>query len=215
MRNPWAAALAVIVLLSAGAASAAPVPAYDVRGVAIHQCSCPYACSCMFENPPARCALAAVYHLDSGEVGGVDVSGLSFISVDGTPASGRENRQGGVVYLDARATPAQKRALLLILRDHGEWPGGGRPVRSVPILFTPTATGYNTVVPGRFRGAVAQVRSRSGAALVVDGVGFAEGPRWVVGRSLINRLDDADAGVSWDLPTDSNGSWTLLHWTHA
>ncbi len=183
-------------LLSVGAILAAPVPAYDVRGVAIHQCSCRSACSCIFENPPNNCALAAVYHMDRGEVGGVDVSGLSFISVDGTPPNGRENPQGGVVYLDARADPAQRRALLVILEDHGEWPGDGRPVYDVPILFTPTATGYDTVVPGRFRGVAAQVRSRDGTAIIVNGVGFAEGARWVVGRSRVNRLHDAQAGVS-------------------
>jgi hypothetical protein len=201
--------------MTVGGAHSAPVPAYDVRGVAIHQCSCKYACSCMFENPPNMCALAAVYHIDRGEVGGVDVSGLSFISVDGVPAVGRENRQGGVVYLDRQADPAQRRALLAILKDHGEWPGDGRPVEVVPILFTPTAAGYNTVVPGRFHGEVAQVKSRNGDVLTVDGVGFAEGARWTVGRSLVDRLHDAQAGVAWTLGTDTNGSWTLLHWTHS
>jgi hypothetical protein len=205
----------VLLLLNAVKLFAAPVPSYDVRGVAIHQCSCPSACSCMFENPPMKCALVAVYHINSGQVGGVDVSGLSFISIDGDPPVGRQNRAGGVVYLDARATLTQRRALLAILRDHGEWPGSERPVLSVPILFTPTATGYNTVVPGCFRGLVTQSRSRTGTALTVDGVGFAEGEHWIVGRSLINRLHDADVGIRWNLPADTNGSWTLLHWKHS
>ena len=210
-------------------AGGVPVPAYDVSGVAIHQCSCRYACPCMFENAPEKCALAAVYHLDSGTVGGVDVAGLSFLSVDGTPPGGgvartggdccrpakgtRENPQNGVVYLDGRATPAQRRALLLILKDHGEWPGDGRPVEVLPITFTPTATGYQTTVSGVFRGEVVPVKSRKGTLISVDGVGFPEGPHWVVGRSTVNDLHDARAGIRWSLP-DTNGSWTRLHWTH-
>ena len=61
----------------------------------MHQCSCRYACPCMFENAPENCALAAVYHLEGGTVGGVDVAGLSFISVDGTPPGVSASRAGG------------------------------------------------------------------------------------------------------------------------
>ncbi|MBV9852798.1 MAG: DUF1326 domain-containing protein, partial [Armatimonadetes bacterium] len=65
--------LALVLAPSALGAGGPNVPAYDVRGVAIHQCSCRYACPCMFENAPEKCALAAVYHLDAGMIGGVDV----------------------------------------------------------------------------------------------------------------------------------------------
>lgn len=139
--RPIVLALASLLLGLGEAAWGATAPPYDVRGVAIHQCSCRYACPCMFENAPDKCALAAVYHLDSGTVGGVDVGGLSFISVDGTPPGGccrsakegHDNSRNGVVYLDSRATSNQRRALLAILKDHGEWPGDGRPVEIVPI----------------------------------------------------------------------------------
>ena len=45
-----------------------------------------------------------------------------------------------------------------------------------------------------------QVKSRDGTPIIVDGVGFAEGPRWTVGRSKVNDLHDAHAGVRWSLP---------------
>lgn len=199
----------------------------EAGGVVLHQCSCAYACPCMFENGPDNCALAAVYHLDKAAYGGVDVSGLSMISIDGAvdshggaaccaPKSMSKNAKTksppGVVYLDARATPAQRAALLALLQAHGEWPGAGRPVRSVPIRFTKTARGYKTVVPGLFEGETEGVKSRTGTAILVDGVGFVEGPRWTVGRSLVNDLHDAALGLKWHLP-DTNGSWSLFHWT--
>ena len=143
--------LSIAALLLAAALPLAAAPArYDATGVCIHQCSCAYACPCMFENGPPDCELAAVYHLDHAKYGGVDVSGLSMISVDGT-----KTKNGGVVYLDARATPAQRTALLGLLEAHGEWPGPGRPVKSVPITFTQTAHGYKTSVPGLFTAPVA------------------------------------------------------------
>ena len=187
-------------------ASASKQASYQVSGVCIHQCSCAYACPCMFENGPDGCALAAVYHLDQAEYQGTDISGLSMISIDGT-----KSPQGGVVYLDARATPDQKSALLAILEAHGEWPGPGRPVKSVPISFVKTGHGYKTTVPGLFDGDAEQVKSRNGSPLTVDGVGFAEGSHWVVGRSAVNDLHDAGLGLHWHLP-NTNGSWSLFHW---
>jgi len=203
-------------------------PAYQASGVCIHQCSCAYACPCMFENGPDNCALAAVYHLDHAVYQGTDVSGLSMISIDGaidahggSACCAKPNMKGmamkthaepGVVYLDARATPAQKSALLGLLEAHGEWPGPGRPVKSVPIRFVKTAHGYKTTVPGLFDGEAAQVMSRNGASITVDGVGFAEGPHWVVGRSVVNDLHDAGLGLRWHLP-GTNGSWSQFRWS--
>ena len=118
----------------------------------------------------------------------------------------------GVVYLDAAATPAQRRALLALLQAHGEWPNAARPVKAVPIQFTKTETGYETVVPGLFRGRTELARSRKGTPITVDGVGFPEGPRWTVGRSVVNDLHDPALGLRWHLP-NTNGSWSLWHWT--
>ncbi len=176
----------------------------------------------MFENGPDNCALAAVYHLDRAAYGGVDVSGLSMISIDGAvdshtgaaccaPKSAKTKAPPGVVYLDDRATLAQRSALLGLLQAHGEWPGAGRPVRSVPIRFTKTSRGYKTAVPGLFEGETEGVKSRNGSAIQVDGVGFVEGPHWTVGRSLTNDLHDPALGLKWHLP-DTNGSWSLFHW---
>ena len=214
-------ALAALVPLFLARATVA-APSYQASGVVLHQCSCAYACPCMFENGPDNCALAAVYHLDRAAFGGVDVSGLSMISIDGAvnahkgaaccaPKNAKTKSPVGVVYLDARATPAQRSALLALLEAHGEWPGAGRPVKSVPIRFAKTARGYKTVVPGLFEGETEGVKSRSGTAILVDGVGFVEGPRWTVGRSLTNDLHDPALGLKWHLP-DTNGSWSLFYW---
>ncbi len=177
----------------------------------------------MFENAPDNCALAAVYHIDHGTYKGVDVGGLSFISIDGAVdahggmacCAGPKKASRippGVVYLDAKASPAQSKALLALLQAHGEWPGAGRPVKSEPIKFTVMPHGYAVTVPGLFLGETKQVLSRKGAPITVDGVGFAEGTHWVVGRSVTNDLHDKSLGLRWHLP-GTNGSWTPIHWT--
>lgn len=199
-------------LLLCLAASSPAAVTYEAAGVVVHQCSCAYACPCMFENGPDNCALAAVYHLDTARYAGVDLSGLNMISIDGA-VQAQSKAPAGVVYLDARATNTQRAALLGLLEAHGEWPGPGRPVRSVPISFLKTQNGYKTDVPGLFTGEAAGVLSRLGTPIVVEGVGFAEGSRWVVGRSRVNDLHDTALGLRWHLP-DTNGSWSQFHWTH-
>ena len=213
-------------LLLVGTVRAQAAPNYQASGVALHQCSCAYACPCMFENGPDNCALAAVYHFDKASYAGVDVSGLSMISIDGAVDAhapkmaacclakskiAKTNVPAGVIYLDARATQPQRQALLGLMEAHGEWPGAGRPVRVVPIEFVKTNSGYKTHVPGLFDGETAGVPSRTGTPIVVSGVGFAEGPRWTVGRSVVNDLHDTSLGLRWHLP-DTNGSWTQFHW---
>ncbi len=222
-------ALAPLALMGQAAAHAAPAvpatssPRYDISGVALHQCSCAYACPCMFENGPDNCALAAVYHIDHGTYQGVDVSGLSFVSIDGAVSAHRgkaccagpkqtPNTPAGVVYLDAKASAMQRKALLALLQAHGEWPGAGRPVKPEPITFTALPHGYSVVVPGLFQGETRQVLSRKGAPITVDGVGFAEGTHWIVGRSVTNDLHDQSLGLRWHMP-GTNGSWTPIHWT--
>ena len=205
---PFLSILGLSLQLTAISAKAAPT--YQASGVAIHQCSCAYACPCMFENGPDNCALAAIYHLEAARYAGVNISGLNMISIDG---AAKTNAPSGVVYLDARATAAQRSALLGLLEAHGEWPGAGRPVRSVPILFLKTLNGYKTTVPGVFSGEAKGVLSRNGTPIVVDGVGFAEGPRWVVGRSVVNDLHDTSLGLHWHLP-GTNGSWSQFDWSH-
>ncbi len=227
----WVTAIAGLLLCTAfpaRAASPQDKSRYDVSGTVLHQCSCHYACPCMFENGPSDCALAAVYHFDQGTWDGVDVSGLSLISVDGSVEAHHNSMTGGaccadktapasssapegVIYVDMHASPVQRRALLGLLEAHGEWPGPGRPVKSVVIAFSKTPVGYHVLVPGLFHGETALVRSRKGTPMTVDGVGFPEGSHWTVGRSIINDLHDSDLHLHWHLP-DTNGSWSQFHW---
>ena len=88
--------------------------------------------------------------------------------------------------------------------------GTARQERADPV--SPTTKGYKTVVPGLFTGEAEGVASRKGTPIVVDGVGFAEGPRWTVGRSVVNDLHDPALRLRWHLP-GTNGSWSSFHWT--
>lgn len=56
---------------------------YDLEGTLLEGCSCLSVCPCWVGEDPdeGRCASFNAYHFDRGTIGGVDVSGLSFIDV--------------------------------------------------------------------------------------------------------------------------------------
>lgn len=88
---------------------------YDLQGSLLEACSCGVLCPCWVGEDPdlGTCEAFIAYQFDRGTIGGVDVSGLSFVTVNHipgnvlTPASWKI-----VIFVDERATDEQFQALL-------------------------------------------------------------------------------------------------------
>jgi hypothetical protein len=88
---------------------------YDLQGTLLEACSCGVLCPCWVGEDPdlGICEAFIAYHFDAGTVRGVDVGGLSFVTVNHipgnvlTPASWKI-----VIFVDERATDEQFQALL-------------------------------------------------------------------------------------------------------
>lgn len=88
---------------------------YDLKGTLLEACSCGVLCPCWVGEDPdlGTCDAFIAYQFDSGTVRGVDVGGLSFVTVNHipgnvlTPASWRV-----VIFVDERATDEQFQALV-------------------------------------------------------------------------------------------------------
>ena len=97
---------------------------YELTGTLLEACSCGVLCPCWIGEDPdgGECFGLVAYHFSSGQVGGIDVSGVSFVMVGHipgnvlTPGSWRMLR-----VVDARATEEQNRAVLAVFR--GEFGG--------------------------------------------------------------------------------------------
>lgn len=88
---------------------------YELHGTLLEACSCGVLCPCWIGEDPdhGTCDAYNAYHFDRGTIGGVDVSGLSFVKVVHIPGNVlAPNSWQQVVFIDERATDEQFQAIL-------------------------------------------------------------------------------------------------------
>jgi hypothetical protein len=88
---------------------------YDLQGTLLEACSCGVLCPCWIGEDPdgGACDAFIAYHFDAGTIRGVDVGGLSFVTVNKIP--GNVLTPGSwriVIFVDDRATDEQFQALV-------------------------------------------------------------------------------------------------------
>lgn len=87
--------------------------AYELRGQFLEACDCSVMCPCWFEEDPdeGECTGLIAWHVEAGEVDGVDVAGLTTVSVSHHGG----HRDGGharvALYVDERGDDDQRKAL--------------------------------------------------------------------------------------------------------
>jgi hypothetical protein len=94
-------------------ATSAPTT-YAIDGTLLEACSCMAPCPCWIGDDPdgGKCDAFVAYHVDKGQIRGVDVSDLSLVLVNQIPGNVLAGNWRVVLYIDDRATPEQREALL-------------------------------------------------------------------------------------------------------
>ena len=121
--------------------------AYKIEGKLLEVCSCNVLCPCWIGEDPdgGKCDSAMAWHIDKGEIEGVDVSGQTLamsVHIPGnvlTPASWR-----AAVFVSDSATDEQQGAILKVftgqlggaIADFASLIGEVVSVERVPITFT-------------------------------------------------------------------------------
>ena len=108
---------------------------WRLDGTYFESCSCDAVCPCTWSALTAkatldRCRALLAYHVESGEIDGVDVSGLSFaLFLDTPPVMAEGNWRVGV-YLDDAASDSQAEQLGAVLSGQL----GGPPAMLSPLI---------------------------------------------------------------------------------
>lgn len=117
--------------------------AYTLEGTLIEACSCGVLCPCWVGEDPdgGECFGMNAYHIETGRIDGVDVSGMRFITVNLIPGNILVPKSWRCIHLvDERGTEEQRDAILGVFR--------GRYGGPLADLFTLTGEVLGTeVVP--------------------------------------------------------------------
>jgi len=88
---------------------------YVLTGTLLEACSCKTLCRCWIGEDPdgGSCDAFNAYHIDKGEINGIDVSGLTYVQVVKIPGNVLVPKSWKrVTYVDGSATPEQRKAIL-------------------------------------------------------------------------------------------------------
>lgn len=100
---------------------------WNLTGTYFESCNCEAACPCVVLNAPTRgeCTLLVAWHIDSGSFEGTNLDDLNVALAVHSPGHMLEVPWKVALYLDGRASPAQKEALTRIYAGQA----GGHPAR--------------------------------------------------------------------------------------
>jgi hypothetical protein len=111
------------------------IVAWQLKGTYFESCSCDAVCPCTWSAMTAkatldRCRALLAYHVESGQIDDVDVSGLNFaLFLDTPPVMSQGDWRVGV-YLDDTATDSQIEQLGTVLSGQA----GGPPAMLAPLI---------------------------------------------------------------------------------
>lgn len=108
---------------------------WRIEGEYFESCNCELLCPCLLSHAQARpteghCDVVLAIHINQGNYGGVDISGLNAVQALTTPAEMSKGNGTMAVYLDSRANDAQRAALEAIFTGAA----GGPPALMAPMV---------------------------------------------------------------------------------
>lgn len=119
--------------------------AYQLQGRLLEVCTCKILCPCWVGEDPdfGTCDGVLAWHFDKGTIDGVDVAGRTFVILAHIPGNILKGNWRVRVYVDDKATPQQKDALLNVwtgklggpIADIAKLVGEVVAVEQVPVTF--------------------------------------------------------------------------------
>lgn len=89
---------------------------FSVKGDYFEACSCDMSCPCIWLGPATQeaCDLLLAWHVSTGEMDGVDLSGLNAVMAVRTSKQMTDGNWKVALYLDERSSPEQSAAMAAV-----------------------------------------------------------------------------------------------------
>jgi len=181
--------------------------AWSLKGDYFEACNCDVACPCVFLSDPTEeiCTVLLGFHVDHGKSGAQALDGLNFAIAAFCRGNMATNKWEAAIYLDARATDPQRKALETILTGQaggvfgalGSLIGKLHGIRSVPIEFHVEGKKRSLKIRDIAEMQVQALVGPGGKEVRIQNALLGVEPEVVVGKS--EKLTLKDYGWKWDL----------------
>lgn len=192
---------------------------WNLAGTYFETCNCEVACPCVFMSPPStgECTVLVGWHIDKGNFGDVTLDGLNVVLAVHSPGHMAQVKWKAAVYLDGRATQAQKDALTQIFSGAA----GGHPavlasfvgqvlgVKSVTIEYKAEGKRQSLRIPDVAEAEIEALAGQGGAEITISNhpLCIAPGQPAVVAKS--KRFSYRDHGFQWEV-SGKNGFYSAF-----
>jgi hypothetical protein len=162
---------------------------WELQARELINCNCSYGCPCQFNALPSKgyCEAQGCFSIDKGHYGDVSLDGLAFGMAMKWPGPIHEGKGSAQPFVDAKATPEQREALLKIL--------SGQDTDPFATVFAVFATTFETVYEPIFApiDVVIDVEARKAQVRIADLVRME-------GEPIRNPVTGGEHRVRIDLP---------------
>jgi len=181
--------------------------AYNLEGRLLEICSCETICPCFVNQTPDKgaCDVTVAWHIDKGEIEGVDVAGRTIAAVAHIPGKPREGGWRAAVYLDDGTSDAQQEALLNVftgklggaIADVAKLIGEVVGVERMPITFKSENSRGELEIGDIASGTMEPFVADDGGLSTLSNTVFsgAPGSSAVLGRSPRYQVKHPDVGI--------------------
>jgi hypothetical protein len=198
---------------------------YSLQGTLLEVCSCNVLCPCWIGEDPdgGECYSVNAYHIDNGQITGVDEAGRSAVLVNRIPGNVLAGNWQVVMLIDDRATTEQRDALVAALSGQLGGPladlaglyGTVKAVESVPISHEVRGGTGTLRIPGVVDAEVEPYRGPDGSVTTLRESIFSTvpgSPAWV-SKAGRNRVDLPQYGMSWEYEGSNaiQAEWRMEH----
>jgi hypothetical protein len=202
---------------------------WRLKGEYLENCNCVFLCPCLLgprtaaggpSAPPTEgiCDVPLVFSIESGRAGDLALDGTRVGLAIHTPGPMGEGNWTAAVYVDARATVEQQRALEQIFTGRA---GGAMarvaalvttwlPTRAVTIEFTKQGRRRSARIPGVLDVEIEGIEGRDGSESWIDNVKHFVSSR--LAAATATHSSYRDHGFAWD-NTGRNGHYAAFEWT--
>lgn len=182
---------------------------WKVQGTYFEACNCLPSCPCSFTSAPTEgeCKVVVAWHIDEGQYGDVDLTGLNAAFFALAPGHMMETKWRVALYTDERASPQQADALGKIFSGQegghlaalGPFIGEVLGVKAVPIEYHAEGTHRSVRIGNVSEADIEALTGQGGRPVELHNVPFTLVPDepLVVAKASRYRFDDY--GISVDI----------------